>query len=77
MLDFVLKQDVKLILSLNVTITFKLYNVHFIRVFTILEHEILGASGDVTVAPKNPTEFGIPKKILDTSLTRFTIICNC
>ena len=53
-----------MILSLK-TVIFKLSSVHFIR---ILEHYILGASGGATAAPKTPTEFGIPKKTLDTSL---------
>ena len=37
-LDFVSKKDVKLILRPNATINFKLSNVHFIRILTILEH---------------------------------------
>ena len=36
-LHFVLKLDVKLILSLIATITFTLSNIHFIQIFTILE----------------------------------------
>ena len=36
-LDFILKQDVKLILSPNPTITFELADVRFIGIFTILE----------------------------------------
>ena len=33
-----IKTDVKLVLSLNATISFKLSNVHLIGIFTILEH---------------------------------------
>ena len=57
-----------MILSLNVTITFNLSNVHFIGNFRILEHQVLGASGGVTATQKPPAKFDIPKKTLDTSL---------